>query len=56
MKDIQPDPRLHFFRRPESARNVGYGYPKFIASTRLTTPTSEFVQNEAVFIRCQVFN
>lgn len=55
-KDIHPDPRLHYFHRPENPRNVGYGYPKFIALSILQAPESEFVQNGAIFLRCRIFN
>lgn len=55
-KDIQPDPRLHYFHRPENPRNVGFGYPKFISLTRLVTEDSEFVENGAIFLRCRVFD
>lgn len=55
-KDIQPDPRLHYFHRPESARNVGYGYPKFIPLIRLQTEESELVENGAIFLRCSIFD
>ena len=55
-KDINPDPRLHYFHRPENPRNVGYGYPKFIALNKLLNEDSEFVENEALFLRCKIFN
>lgn len=54
-KDIQPDPRLHYFHRPENPRNVGYGYPKFISLTRLLTEESEYIENGAFFLRCKIF-
>lgn len=56
MKEIQPDPRLHYFHRPENPRNVGYGYPKFMALQRLLGEDTEHVQNEAIFLRCKVFD
>ena len=56
MKDIHPDHRLHYFFRPESERNVGYGYPKFIALPKLQLEDSEFVENDAIFFRCVVLN
>ena len=55
MKDIHPDPRLHYFSRPEQPKNVGYGYPKFIALPRLLSEDSEFVENGAIFIRAVVY-
>lgn len=56
IKDIQPDPRLHYFHRPENPRNVGYGYPKFIPLTRLVVEESEFIANGAIFLRCRIFD
>ena len=56
MKDIQPDPRLHYFFRPEGDRNVGYGYPKFIALPKLQLEDSEFVANDSLFFRCVIFH
>ena len=55
-KDIQPDPRLHYFYRPQNIRNVGYGYPKFIALPLILTEDSEFVENGALFLRCRIFD
>ena len=55
-KDITPDPQLHYFHKPVSARNVGYGYPKFIALSRVLSEDSEFVGGGAIFFRCAVFN
>ena len=55
-KDIHPDPRLHYFHRPENPRNVGYGYPKFIILNKLIQEESEFVENGAIFLRCKVYN
>ncbi len=54
-KDIRPDARLHYFRRPEKPKNIGYGYPKFIALPRLLSEDSDYVQNNAIFIRACVF-
>ncbi len=54
MKNISPDPRLHYFSRPNSPRNVGYGYPKFIPLTKLVYEDSEFVAGGAIFLRCRV--
>ena len=54
LKDIHPDPRLHYFFRPEGERNVGYGYPKFIALPKLQMGESDFVENDAIFFRCVV--
>lgn len=54
MKNIEPDPRLHYFHRPEDPRNVGYGYPKFIQITRLLHEESEFVAGGSIFLRCRV--
>ena len=56
MKDIQPDARLHYFHRPENPRNVGYGYPKFIALQKLLQEDSEFVENGALFLRSRVYD
>ena len=53
-KDISPDPALHYFHRPEKVRNVGYGYPKFIALQKLLSDRSEFLAGDAVFIRCEI--
>ena len=55
LKDIIPDPHLHYFYRPESARNVGYGYPKFIPLQRLLSEDSEFMASDSIFIRCKIF-
>lgn len=55
-KEIQPDPRLHYFHRPENPRNVGYGYPKFMALPKLLGEDAEHVQNGAIFLRCKVFD
>ena len=55
-KDIHPDPRLHYFHRPENPRNVGYGYPKFISLSILLAQDSEFVENGAIFLRCRIFD
>lgn len=55
LKDIIPDPHLHYFHRPESARNVGYGYPKFISLQKLVAPGSEFLDGDSIFIRCKIF-
>ena len=51
MKDIRPDPRLHYFKKPTEPRNVGFGYPKFIPLSALLGSDSEFVSNGALFIR-----
>ena len=51
MKDIRPDPRLHYFKKPTEPRNVGFGYPKFIPTSTLLGSDSEFVSNGALFIR-----
>ncbi len=56
MKNIEPDPRLHYFHRPESLRNVGYGYPKFIQLTRLLHEDSDFVAGGAIFLRSRVLD
>lgn len=56
LKDIIPDPRLHYFRRPIEPRNVGYGYPKFIPTSKLLSEDSDFVANGAIFIRVLVLN
>ena len=55
-KDIQPDPRLHYFHRPENPRNVGYGYPKFIILNKLLHEDSDFVENGAIFLRSKVYD
>ena len=56
LKDIQPDPHLHYFHRPENPRNVGYGYPKFISLQRLLAADSEFLENGCIFIRCKIYD
>jgi len=56
VKDIHPDARLHYFHRPENPRNVGYGYPKFIALQKLLQEDSEFVENGALFLRSRVYD
>ena len=55
VKDIQPDIRLRYFQRPENEKNVGYGYPKFIALSRLLQEDAGYVQNGAIFIKCRVY-
>ena len=55
VKDINPDPHLHYFHRPEKPKNVGYGYPKFISLQKLLSERSEFLDGESVFIRCEIF-
>ena len=56
VKNIEPDPRLHYFHRPDSPRNVGYGYPKFIQLTRLLHEESEYVAGGAIFLQSRVFD
>ena len=55
LKDIMPDPKLHYFHRPDKPRNVGYGYPKFILLQKLLSEDSEFMENNCIFIRCKIF-
>ena len=56
VKDINPDPKLHYFHRPDKPRNVGYGYPKFIALQKLLAERSEFLAVDSIFIRCEIFH
>ena len=56
LKEIIPDPRLHYFKRPENDKNVGYGYPRFIPLQKLIGENSDFVANGAIFIRAIVYN
>ena len=53
-KEIIPDPRLHYFSRPRTDKNVGYGYPKFMPLPKLLSEDSEYVQGSSIFIRAQV--
>lgn len=55
-KDIQPDPHLHYFHRPENSQNVGYGYPRFISLQRLLARDSEYLENGCIFIRCIIYD
>ncbi len=55
VKDINPDPRLHYFRRPKEEKNVGYGYPRFIPLQKLISEDSEFASNDSIFIRATVY-
>ena len=54
VKDIFPDPRLHYFRKPTDTQNVGYGYPRFIPLGVILNEESEFVSNGSIFIRILV--
>ncbi|KAL5476301.1 hypothetical protein EMCRGX_G026227 [Ephydatia muelleri] len=54
VKDILPDPRLHYFSRPRDVRNVGYGYHKFIPTTRLEMDNSEYVGSGCIYLRAVV--
>ena len=56
IKDINPDPKLHYFHRPDKPRNVGYGYPKFISLQKLLSDRSEFLSCNSIFIRCEIFH
>lgn len=56
VKEISPDPNLHYFHRPDRPRNVGYGYPKFIALDKLLAEHSDYVAGDAIFIRCEIFH
>jgi hypothetical protein len=56
VKDIHPDPRLHYFKKPTEPQNVGYGYPKFVPLSALLSGESDFVANETMFIRVIVVN
>ena len=56
VKEINPDPNLHYFHRPEKPKNVGYGYPKFIALQKLLSDHSEYLDGDSVFIRCEIFH
>ena len=55
VKEINPDPRLHYFRRPKEEKNVGYGYPRFIPLQKILSEDSEFVSTDSIFIRANVF-
>ena len=54
VKEIVPDPRLHYFHRPRENRNVGYGYPKFMPLTKLQNQESEYVAGGAIFMRVTI--
>ena len=56
VKEIAPNPRarLHYFQRPHSEQNVGYGYPKFMPITKLDSSGSEFIVDDALFIHVYV--
>ena len=56
LKDIQPDPHLHYFHRPDNPRNVGYGYPKFISLQKLLDKDSEYLENGCIYIRCKIYD
>lgn len=56
VKEIYPDSRLHYFKKPTEPRNVGFGYPKFMPLSSLLNEESEFVANGALFIRVIVVN
>ena len=53
-KEIIPDPRLHYFSRPQAEKNVGYGYPKFMPLSKLLSEDSEYIQGHSIFIRAHV--
>lgn len=53
-KIIIPDPNLPYFKRPVSCRNAGYGYPAFIAHSKLQDKGSGFVQEDCILIRTEV--
>lgn len=55
-KDIQPDPRLHYFHRPEKPQNVGYGYPKFISLEKLLADDSKYLDSSCIFLRCKIYD
>lgn len=55
VKEINPDPRLHYFRRPKEEKNVGYGYPRFIPLDKILSKDSEFVSTNSIFIRVNVY-
>lgn len=55
VKDFVPDPRLHYFKRPKELRNVGFGYPKFIPLVNLLKDDSDFVANNAIFVRAVIY-
>ena len=55
VKDINPDPRLHYFKRPREDKNVGYGYPRLILVKSLLVEESEFVSTDSIFIRASVY-
>lgn len=54
VKEIVPDPRLHYFSRPRDTRNVGYGYPKFMPLAKLQSQDSEYVAGGAIFMRVTI--
>jgi len=53
-KIIIPDPNLRYFKRPVSCRNAGYGYPAFIAHSRLRDKESGFVQDDCILIYTEI--
>lgn len=55
IKEINPDPRLHYFRRPKEEKNVGYGYPRFIPLEKIVAQESEFVATNSIFVRVNVY-
>lgn len=54
IKEISPDPRLHYFNRPKDVRNVGFGYPKFIQANKLEADNSEYVGSGCIYLRAVV--
>ena len=53
-KVIIPDPNLRYFKRPTSCRNAGYGYPAFIAHSKLQDKESGFVQEDCILITTEI--
>ena len=54
VREIVPDPRLHYFSRPRDVRNVGFGYHKFIPTTKLELESSEYVGSGCIYLRALV--
>ena len=54
VKEITPDPRLHYFHRPSDKRNVGYGFPKFVPLMKLQNQESEYIAGGAICMRITI--
>ena len=53
-KIITPEPNLRYFKRPNTCRNAGYGYPAFISHSKLLDKDSGFVQDDCILICTEI--